>query len=372
MKASTEKLFHTQLEGAKIEVGGSRPWDIRIHDSRTYRRIVTGGSLGAGEAYMDGWWDVEALDEFFARLLRARLHRGLRRGGFVRNRLLPLVFNPQSRRLSRRVAETHYDLGNDFYEAMLDSRWMQYTCAYWKSTDTLEAAQEAKLDLVCRKLKLRPGERVLELGGGWGGFARYAAEKYGVSVTVYNISKQQVAWAREHAGTLPVTYHLQDYRDAEGIYDKVVSIGLCEHVGWTNLAAFLALKAKCLKDDGLALLHTIGSNVTKTWSDPWFTRYIFPGGALPSLPQVTRAAEPHFVLEDLHNLGADYDPTLMAWHANFEKAWPRFASRYGERFRRMWRYYLLASAGAFRARNIQLWQFVFSKKGVPGGYEPER
>ncbi len=372
MPANAENIVRSLLAEADIQVNGDRPWDFRVRDPRVFSRIVTKGSLGAGEAYMDGCWDVEALDQFFDRLLRARLEASLRRGNFFRDWVLPRISNLQNRRRSLRVAERHYDLGNEFYEAMLDRQWMQYTCGYWKDADSLDKAQAAKLDLVCRKLQLRPGQTVLELGGGWGGFARYAAEHYGVSVTVYNISREQVEWAREHTGNLPVTFHLKDYRDAEGTYDKVVSIGLCEHVGRKNYRDFLALKARCLKKDGLALLHTIGCNVTKSWSDPWFTKYIFPGGSLPSLPQLTAASEPGFIQEDFHNIGPDYDKTLMAWHRNFEEHWPWFRDRYGERFYRMWRYYLLSCAGAFRARNIQLWQFVYSKTGVKGGYTPVR
>lgn len=372
MTAKAESIISHLLARAGIEINGRRPWDFQVNDPRVFRRILTQGSLGAGEAYMDGWWSAEALDQFFERLLCAKLHLSVRQKSLFRDRVLPRLSNLQSRRRSRKVAKIHYDLGNDFYKAMIGEKWMQYTCAYWKNADNLDGAQEAKLDLVCRKLHLKPGDKVLELGGGWGGFARYAAEKYGVSVTVYNISEQQVAWAREHTRDLPVTYHLKDYRDAEGLYDKVVSIGLCEHVGRKNHRDFLALKARCLKDDGLALLHTIGSNITKTWSDPWFTRYVFPGGYLPSIRQLAAAAEPVLIQEDHHNFGPDYDKTLMAWHRNFEEAWPRFKDHYGERFHRMWRYYLLSCAGAFRARSIQLWQFVYSKTGVKGGYTPAR
>ena len=372
MKPSAETFVRSILARAGIEVNGSRPWDFQVHDSRVFRRLAAGGSLAAGEAYMDGWWGATALDRFFERLLRARLETSVIRPVSVLGGLLARLGNPQSRRRSLRVAKTHYDLGNAFYEAMLDPKWMQYTCAYWRRAATLAEAQEAKLDLVCRKLALKPGHTVLELGGGWGGFARYAAENYGASVTVYNISQQQVLSARERCRDLPVTIHQRDYRDAEGSFDRVVSIGLCEHVGPGNYSNFLRLKARCLKEDGLALLHTIGSNFTKTWSDPWIERYIFPGGFLPSLRQLTSAAEPFFVTEDVHNFGADYDPTLMAWYENFSRNWPHFRDKYGERFRRMWEYYLLSCSGAFRARKIQLWQFVYSKKGVEGGYPSVR
>ncbi|MFP4674029.1 MAG: cyclopropane fatty acyl phospholipid synthase [Opitutales bacterium] len=365
-------VIEALLDEAGIRIGGSKPWDVQVHDNRFYQRVLAEHSLGLGESYMDGWWDAEALDAFFYRVTRARLGgRSSKRLRFAGDWLQARFMNLQSRKRSRRVAERHYDLGNPFYERMLDP-WMQYTCGYWKDAGDLAAAQEAKLDLVCRKLKLQPGDTVLELGGGWGGFSRFAAERYGCQVTMYNISSEQVAYAREWCKDLPVEVRHADYREAEGRYDKVVSIGMCEHVGSRNYRNLFHLKHRCLKEDGLMFLHTIGANRTKRTSDPWMTRYIFPGGQLPSIRQITETSESCFLLEDFHNIGADYDPTLMSWHRNFERHWPEFKDAYGERFRRMWRYYLLSCAGAFRARNIQLWQFVFSPKGVEGGYKPER
>lgn len=369
---TAEETLRALLERADVRIGGDRPWDPRVHDARFFQRVLAEPSLGLGESYVEGWWDVDSLDAFFHRVLRANL--GVRETGRARlfkEWLKARLANQQSRRRSRRVAQNHYDLGNEFYRCMLDP-WMQYTCAYWKEAEDLAGAQEAKLDLVCRKLQLREGESVLELGGGWGGFARFAAERYGCRVTVYNISSEQVAHAREFCAGLPVEVREADYREARGVFDKVVSVGMCEHVGSSNYRDFLRLKRRCLKDDGLLLLHTIGCNRTKRTSDPWTSRYIFPGGQLPSLRQLTQAAEGAFVAEDLHNLGADYDPTLMAWCANFEEHWPRFREQYGDRFYRMWRYYLLSCAGGFRARTIHLWQFVFSPFGVSGGYTPVR
>ena len=369
---SARTTLEALLAEADVIIGGDRPWDIRVHDARFYRRVLADPSLGLGEAYMDGWWDAEALDVFFHRVLRAGLDkRASARLRLVRDWALARLLNQQNLRRSKRVAARHYDLGNRFYERMLDPG-MQYTCAYWKNAETLAEAQEAKLDLICRKLHLDPDHTVLELGGGWGGFARYAAKHYGCRVTVYNISGEQVRYAREWCRGLPVEIRHADYRKAEGSYDRVVSIGMCEHVGSRNYAGLFRLKRRCLKDGGLMLLHTIGQNRTKRTSDPWFTRYIFPGGQLPSLRQLTTAAEGAFALEDLHNIGADYDPTLMAWHANFERHWPEFREELGERFRRMWRYYLLSCAGSFRARSIHLWQMVFAPRGVEGGYTPVR
>ena len=359
------------LGEADVHIDGERPWDMQVHDQRLFDRILAEGNLGLGEAYMEGWWDVDQLDQFFHRVLQARLNGRIRDPKLIGAWLKARLCNLQSPRRSRRVAEMHYDLGNTFYQHMLDP-WMQYTCAYWKEVDTLAQAQEAKLDLVCRKLNLNSGDHVLELGGGWGGFARFAAERYGCRVTSYNLSREQVAYARESCRDLPIDIRHEDYRRAEGRYDKVASIGMMEHVGSSNYGKFLEICQRCLKPDGLMVLHTIGCNHTKRVSDPWFTKYIFPGGQLPSPQQPMWAAEKRFVVEDLHNIGADYDPTLMAWFDNFHRNWPLFEKELGKTFYRMWTYYLLSCAGSFRARNVQLWQIVLSPKGVIGGYTPVR
>ncbi len=365
------RLITSALAETDIEVNGSRPWDPRVHRDRVFPGWLTGGSLALGESYMNGDWDCGDLSGFFHRLTRGDADARLAPVWKWSARLQAKARLVRDAGRVRRVDEVHYDLGNPFYADMLDSR-MQYTCAYFQGTGDLETAQERKLDLICRKLRLRSGERVLELGGGWGGFARFAAERYGCVVESYNISKQQVEHAREYCRGLPVTIHHRDYREARGVFDKVVSIGICEHVGRKNYRDFLLLQKERLKDGGLILLHTIGCNHSKTTADPWFTRYIFPGGFLPSLAQLAGAADGLLVTEDLHNFGAHYDLTLTAWHDRFEKAWPRHRDAFGERFRRMWRYYLLSCAGAFRARRLQLFQFVFSQNGLEGGYESVR
>ncbi len=367
----TEEALASLLAEADVRLGGDNPWDVQVHDDRFFDRVMAEGNLGLGEAYMERWWDVDQLDEFFHRVLRAKLNGRIRDPKFAAAWMKARLFNLQSPVRSRRVAELHYDLGNRFFEKMLDP-WMQYTCAYWKGADTLAEAQEAKLDLVCRKLHLAKGDHILELGGGWGGFARFAAARYGCRVTSYNISRQQVEYARTFCRDLPVEIVHADYRQASGVYDRIVSIGMLEHVGARNYRDFMTLLDRCLRKDGLVLLHTIGCNVTKRTSDPWFTKYIFPGGQLPSLEQVMRAIQGRFMLEDLHNIGADYDHTLMAWFRNVDRHWPSFREEYGDTFYRMWTYYLLSCAGSFRARNVHLWQFVLSREGVPGGYAPVR
>jgi cyclopropane-fatty-acyl-phospholipid synthase len=366
------------LRSADVEVGGERPWDLHVHNDALYQRILAEGSLGAGEAYMDGWWDVDRLDELFFRMLRARLDREVHTPAVLGTSLLCWLGNLQNRRRSRQVAEQHYDLPTRLYEAMLGPT-MQYTCAYYGpdgADSTLDEAQRAKLELIAHKLHLEPGMCVLELGGGFGELARFLAAEHECEVVSYNISSQQVEYARKLCENLPVDIRQQDYREAANEsrkYDRVVSIGLMEHVGPKNYRGFFELAQARLKAGGLALVHTIGGNVSRGGTDRWIAKYIFPGGVIPAEAQLTRAKEGLFVLEDWHNFGPDYDRTLMGWHDNFVAAWPDLAKSEGldDRFSRMWRYYLLSCAGAFRARGLNLWQLVLSHGDVPR-YVPVR
>jgi len=366
------------LRAAGIEINGSNPWDLRVQDERLYARVLADGTLGAGEAYMDGWWNAAQLDEFFVRIHGARIDRQLVTAGMLAEVALSKLANRQGRRPSKRVARQHYDLSNDLYVAML-GRTMQYTCAYYGpdgADQTLDEAQDRKLDLIARKLHLQPGMSVLELGGGFGGLARHLAMHHGCRVVSYNISREQVEFARAWCDGLPVEFRLQDYREAASdprTYDRVVSIGLMEHVGPKNYRRFFEIARARLAPGGLALVHTIGGNVSMTTADRWITRYIFPGGVIPSEQQVSAAKEGLFVLEDWHNFGPDYDRTLLAWDVNFRAAWPTLGKdpAMDERFYRMWRYYLNSSAGAFRARTLNLWQLVLSRGDVPR-YVPAR
>lgn len=356
------------LARAGISVGGDAPGDIQVRDERFFDRVVAEGTLGLGESYMDGWWDAQRLDVFFTKCLRARLDERARSKHQLILYLKSILLNMQSRRRARRVAQTHYNLGNAFYADMLGPG-MHYTCAYWEGAETLEEAQTAKCELVCKKLDLQPGDSVLDVGCGWGGFAEYAARTYGCRVTAYNIAEEQVRYARARCKGLDVEVVLDDYRNAKGSYDKIVSIGLFEHVGPKNYRPAMEILERCMKDDGLFLLHTIGGNETQMTTDPWVDKYIFPGGVLPSVQKLAEAAERLFVVEHFHSFGQYYDQTLMAWYDNFRNSWFKYEREYGERFFRMWSYYLLGCAGAFRSRRNQLWQWVFSKRGVLGGYE---
>jgi cyclopropane-fatty-acyl-phospholipid synthase len=251
---------------------------------------------------------------------------------------------------------------------MLDTT-MNYSCGYWERAQTLDDAQRDKMELVCRKLELAPGMRLLDIGCGWGGMARYAAEQYGVTVVGITISREQHDWATAKLAGLPIEIRREDYRDVRGHFDRVVSIGMFEHVGYKNYREFFRLCSERLTDNGLLLLHSIGSNTSVRATDPWLHRYIFPNGMLPSIAQIGRAIEPHFLMEDWDNFGADYDHTLMTWHRRIEAAWGQLGDQYDTRFQRMWRFYLLACAGAFRARNVQLWQVVLSKGGKARVYK---
>lgn len=361
------KVLRETLKEADVTIDGNRPWDIQIHSPNVINRVMAQGSLGLGESYMDGEWDSESIDELFHHLLNAQLDQKFRPVSTVLHSIRARCLNLQNIKRAWQVGEEHYDLGNNFYESMLDPR-MTYTCGYWKDADNLEAAQEAKLDLICRKLQLKPGMRVLDIGCGWGSFMGYAAEHYGVECVGMTISKEQTEWGRERYAGLPIEFRLQDYRDVDETFDCIVSVGMFEHVGEKNYRTFMEVAHRCLKEDGLFLLHTIGKNIAAAGTDPWIDKYIFPNGQLPAIHQISKNAKGLFVIEDLHNFGADYDRTLMAWHEKFEAAWPSFAAELGERFYRMWRYYLLSSAGVFRARDIQLWQVVMTKNGLKGGY----
>lgn len=365
-------LIQEILSCAGITINGDKPWDIRIWDERFYSRILRGGSLGLGESYMDGWWECERLDDFFSRVMYFNLEEKLKKDWrLILHLLQSAALNHGKKSRAFRVGEKHYDIGDDIYRNMLDKR-MVYSCAYWKNADNLDDAQEAKLDLICRKLGLRRGERILDIGCGWGGLLKYACDRYGVEGAGLTVSKKQAELAKKICDGLPVEIRLQDYRDVDEKFDHIVSVGMFEHVGHKNYRTYMETVYRCLKDGGLFLLHTIGKNFSDFAMDPWFEKYIFPNSLVPSMKQIAAAAEKLFVVEDWHNFGPYYDQTLMAWFRNFDSNWHKLRDVYDERFYRMWKYYLLSCAGSFRARYLQVWQIVFSKKGLAGGYQTVR
>ncbi|MCF8039490.1 MAG: cyclopropane fatty acyl phospholipid synthase [Desulfohalobiaceae bacterium] len=365
------KKVERLLASADIQIDGNRPWDIQVHNQDLYSRLLAKGSLGLGESYQEGWWDCDRLDEFFHRILRARLNTSIRTTIEFFEVLQSKLLNLQKPSRAFEVGQRHYDIGNNLFQHMLDKRLI-YSCGYWKDASTLDEAQEAKLDLICRKLDLQPGMRVLDIGCGWGGAARYVAEQYQVEVVGIVVSEEQAKFGQSYCQGLPVEIRLQDYRDLTDKFDRIFSLGMIEHVGYKNYRTFFQTVKRCLQEDGLFLLHTIGSNRSVTRTDPWLSRYIFPNSMLPSARQICTNIEGLFVLEDWHNFGADYDRTLMHWHQNFLENWEAIQPDYDENFYRTWIYYLLSCAGSFRARHNQLWQIVLSANGNPGVYPSVR
>lgn len=368
-KETAEKI----LKLAGIKINGSNPWDIKVKNEAVFQKTLAQGSLGAGETYMNGWWECEQIDELVDRVIRAQLPEKIKNDKkLIYNIFVSYIFNRQTKSQAARDVGGHYNIGNDLYKNMLDKR-MIYTCGYWKHARSLDEAQEAKLDLICQKLDFKPGQKILDIGCGWGGFVKYAAEKYKVKAVGITLSKEQVKIAKESCKGLPVEIRLQDYRDVNEKFDYIISVGMIEHVGYKNYRTYMKVVNQCLKDDGLFLLHTIGVNTSVTSTDLWINKYIFPNGMLPSISQIGTSIEGLFVMEDWHNFSADYDKTLIAWYCNFENNWHKIKKHgYDERFYRMWKFYLLTCAGAFRARRNQLWQIVLSKKGVVGGYKSIR
>jgi cyclopropane-fatty-acyl-phospholipid synthase len=372
LNPNLKNYIQNTLAKADVQINGERPWDIQVHNEKFYPRVVIHGSLGLGEAYVDGWWNCSKLDEFFTKIFKAKLHEHQvsKTLGFFWEVGRAKIWNLQSLSRAFQVGEHHYDRGNDLYQLMLDAR-LAYSCGYWKNAKTLDEAQEAKLDLICRKLQLKPGMTLLDIGCGWGSLMKYAAQKYEVSCVGLTVSKEQIALGEKLCEGLPVKFLLQDYRTFKGQFDRIASVGMFEHVGYKNYNSFMEMVHRCLEDDGLFLLHTIGS-ITPNYGEQWLNKYIFPNGMLPSAAQIAKSTEQLFVIEDWHNFGQDYDPTFMAYFKNFDKNWEKIKHKYGEKFYRLWKYFLLSYAGSFRARYLQVWQSVFSKHGIVNGYESVR
>lgn len=370
---SSKKIIEKILKDIDVEINGDRPGDIQVKNENFYSRVLAGGSLALGESYMDGSWECQAIDQLIAKLLSVNLDKKIRpTWSFFWALMRAKFFNQQRKSKAYEIGEKHYDIGNDLYRNML-GKSLNYSCGYWKEARDLDQAQTDKMDLICKKLELKPGLTLLDIGCGWGGLAKFAAQNYQAKVVGITVSAEQAKLARELAEGLDIEIRLEDYRDIKEKFDRVVSVGMFEHVGVKNYREFFQVAAGSLKDDGLFLLHTIGGNISATRTDPWIDKYIFPNYVLPSAKQISRAYEGIFRLEDWHNFGSDYDKTLMAWHENFNRNWDKIKANYGERFKRMWDYYLLALAGSFRIGRNQLWQIVFRKiNSRKVGYESIR
>lgn len=380
MASNAKTKINNLLQAAGCRANGPNPWDPQVHDESAYDKILRGGTLAAGEAYMDGLWDCQQLDVLIDKIggISSPVHH-LGKTTIARAVAARLLQNLQSTGRARKNAEHHYNIGNELYTAML-GKTMAYSCAYWDDgAKTLEAAQKAKFDLICRKLGLQPGMRVLDIGCGWGGLLHHAVTKYGVEAVGITPASEQVAYDKQH--DLGFTVRQQDWRDLKGKpYDRVISVGMFEHVGPKNYRGYFEKVRALLAPGGLSMLHTIGGPHTRLFTDPWIATYIFPGGHIPSQAQIRRASKGYFDIADWHDIGPNYDPTLMAWNDNFQKAWPKLSKlknpdgspRYDERFKRMWEYYLLICAGSFRNGTNLLFQVVLSDRGAGKDYTPVR
>jgi len=351
------------LEGVDIEINGSRPWDLQVYNQDLYKSILFNGSLGFGESYMKGWFDCDRLDLFFEKILSSGIYNEIGGAPLFFGKMKSKLRNLQSISRAFQVAERHYDIGNDLFSLMLD-KTMMYTCGYWtKDVSTLEESQLAKLDLVAKKLNLKAGMKILDIGCGWGGAAKHFANNYGVTVVGITISKEQIEYAKQNSDNMDVEFRLMDYRDLDEKFDAIYSIGMFEAVGYKNYEEFFEVVRSCLKEEGAFLLHTIGGNESTTTADPWVEKYIFPNGMMPSAEQIAKASEGIFIFDDWHNIGPHYDKTLMCWYDNFVNNYEKLKDKYDNEFYRMWTYWLLSSAANFRSRSLQLWQVLFSIEG---------
>ncbi|MEG3013408.1 MAG: cyclopropane fatty acyl phospholipid synthase [Cetobacterium sp.] len=363
---NSKKVIESLLDFADIKIDGKRDWDLLVNDEYFYSQVLKDGSLGLGESYMNNLWNCHHLDQLIFNILRADLKTKYDKEivlAAVKEKLKG-VFLSHTINNCKNDIHHHYDIGNDLFKGMLDKR-MVYSCGYWKDVESLEEAQEQKLDLICKKIGLEPGMTLLDVGCGWGSFMKYAAEKYGAICTGVTLSKEQIKLGEELCSGLPVKFLYNDYREIKGEqFDRIVSIGMFEHVGPENYKIYMKKMNELLKDDGVFLLHTIGGLDSGKGTDPWIAKYIFPNGAIPRIKNIGEAMEDNFYMEDWHDFGPDYDKTLMEWHKRFIKNWDNIKENYDERFKRMWEYYILSCAGAFRARDLALWQIVMTKKRV--------
>ena len=361
--------------GERVDVlpdGGEPIAVVRLTDRRALFELMQKPEKSFGELFTEGRLNVEGDLVATLEAIDVAIQRAMRESGPVTRMLRKAMEKrprPNSLAGSRENIHSHYDLGNDFYRLWLDPGYMQYTCAYYPHEHTtLDEAQVAKLELVCRKLDLKPGDQVVEAGSGWGGLARYMARHYGASVRSYNISAEQVAYARERAeqeglGNL-IEYVEDDYRNITGSYDVFVSVGMLEHVGRGNYADLGGVIDRCLKEHGRGFVHSIGRNVPRPMNE-WIESYIFPGAYPPTLKEMLEIFEPfEFLIMDVENLRSHYARTLTHWLERFEQNVEKVRDMFDESFVQAWRLYLSGSISAFTQGQLQLFQVLFQRQGA--------
>lgn len=350
------------------------PSALSDNDEALLKKKQSSTLYQVGSDYVEGKLQIDDLEEFVYQKVTASPGKCWRDIPRWLHTISQLVFNPQRGAGAYKIGQQHYDIGNDLFEAMLDQS-MSYTCGYWRECTSLREAQLNKLDLICRKLRLRKGQRVLDVGCGWGNFAEFAARNYGVEVVGITVSQEQARYASERCRDLPVRIELRDYTEVKDRFDRVVSIEMVEAVGRKNLPRYFKCIHQSLKPGGIFVIQAISADTFSWRSNPSFDSYvtwirenIFPAGYLPSLRELTKPHKGDFVVHDLESFGYDYAHTLRAWRTNFEAAWPQLSADYSEEFRRVWNFYLAGCAAVFRADLLQLYQLVFAKS--PGDWEP--
>ena len=364
--AGNPKVSVRLWSGDEVQFSGGDPVAcMEVRDRRALFELMRSPSVGFGDCYSEGRIEIDGdMKAFIVEVTRAKRRAGRRSYYGPKLRSMIHAARANTMALSRHNVHHHYDLGNDFYKLWLDDR-MVYTCAYFERPEaTLAEAQLAKLDHVCRKLQLQPGQKVIEAGCGWGALAMHMAEHYGVDVLAFNNSREQVRYARERAAAAglegKVTFVEDDYRTINERCDVFVSVGMLEHVGLANYRTLGALVDRCLEPDGIALIHTIGRSHPAP-PDRWILKRIFPGGHVPSIGEMAVIFEPYqFSVLDMENLRLHYARTCAAWLENFDRVAGQVAAMYDETFARMWRLYLAGSSAAFETGTMQLYQVLFA------------
>lgn len=352
-------------DGFKVSPKDAAPVaTVNVHSRSALKQLLRQGDMGFGDAFSNGGISVEG--DLVAMLVAAFTVPEPKGIAAVVKSLQQRKPRANTKDGSRENIHHHYDIGNDFYRLWLDKE-MQYTCAYFPEDElTIEAAQQAKMDHVCRKLQLRPGDRVAEAGCGWGGLARHMALNYGAKVSSWNVSAEQIQYATDRAKAEGyddrVTYVLDDYRNITGEYDAFVSVGMLEHVGLDNYTELGSVVDRCLTQNGRALVHTIGRNRPRLMN-AWIEKRIFPGAYPPTLKEMMEIFEPNrFSVLDVENLRLHYAKTLAHWLARYDASDEQVQAEFGEDFARAWRLYLAGSQAAFLAGGLQLFQVVFTRE----------
>jgi len=349
------------LSRAGVSINGNQPWDITVIDNRFYGHVLANGSLGLGESYMRQYWSTQDLEELFYRLVSSGMEEvGNRIPGRIISRIFSRGLNRQTTHKSKKNAEHHYNLGNSLFFNFL-GKYKNYSCGYYKEAETLDEAQLAKLHRLCELLELKKGDRLLDVGGGWGEFAKFAADNYGCHVTSINIAEEQIKHARQYCRDANVDIVKCDYRNMTGSFNKIAVIAMFTHVGHKNYRQFMETMSRILEPGGKMIMETVGGHRSKTRCEPWTDKYIFPGGLIPSLDQIDQSIKGLFLRDSLEEFGDDYVLTLREWHSNFKRAWPKLSEEYSNSMRLMFEYFFLSVAGDFRAKDLLHYHIEFSK-----------